>query len=56
MRRLDLPPKRSHQRLSCTWPVANPRTTIVTDCSPVLPEIAWITGMKEARRMTFPSV
>ena len=46
----------SHQRLSCTCPVASPRTTIVTDCSPVLPEIAWITGMKDARRMTLPSV
>ena len=30
----------SHHRASCTWPVARPRTTIVTDCSPVLPEIA----------------
>ena len=46
----------SHQRLSWTWPVARPRTTMVTDCSPVLPEMAWITGMNEASRMTLPSV
>src|SRR6059036_104354 len=46
----------SHQRASCTWPVARPRTTIVTDCSPVLPEMAWMTGMKEARRITRLSV
>src|SRR5207244_11560293 len=32
-----------HQRESWHWPVASPRTTTVTDCSPVLPEIAWIT-------------
>ncbi len=42
----------SHQRVICTCPVASPRTTIVTDWSPVLPEIAWITGMNDASRMT----
>ena len=46
----------SHQRSRCTWPVARPRTTIVTDCSPVLPEMAWITGMKDASRITLASV
>ena len=42
----------SHQRSRWTCPVARPRTTIVTDCSPVLPEIAWITGMNDASRIT----
>ena len=46
----------SHQRTSCTCPVASPRTIIVTDCRPVFPEIAWMTGMNEASRMTLLSV
>src|SRR5262245_50848935 len=46
----------SHQWLILTCPVARPRTIVVTDCRPVLPEIAWITGMNEASRMTLLSV
>ncbi len=46
----------SHQRSRCTWPVASPRTIIVTDCRPVSPEIAWMTGMNVARRMTLARV
>src|SRR5438034_11307754 len=46
----------SHQRLSCTCPVARPRTTMVTDCRHVLPDMAWITGMNDASRMTLPRV
>src|SRR4029453_4783218 len=46
----------SHHWPILTCPVARPATTMVTDCSPVFPEIAWITGMNEASRITLLSV
>ncbi len=37
-------------------PVARPRTTMVEDCSPILPPIAMTTGMKMARTMYCSSI